>query len=36
MKIVDTTIPDVKVILPNIYYDSRGYFLESFNQLKFE
>jgi dTDP-4-dehydrorhamnose 3,5-epimerase len=36
MKVIDTTIPDVKVILPNVYHDSRGYFLESFNQRKFE
>ena len=36
MKIIDTTIADVKVILPNVYHDSRGYFLESFNQEKFE
>ena len=35
MKIIETSIPDVKIIEPRVYEDSRGYFFESFNQLKF-
>ncbi len=32
MKIIDTTIPDVKIIEPKIFSDDRGFFFESFNQ----
>lgn len=36
MKVIDTSIEDVKVILPNVFHDNRGFFSESFNQQKFE
>ena len=35
MKIVDTTIPAVKIIEPTIFGDNRGFFYESFNQQQF-
>lgn len=36
MKIIDTTIPDVKIIEPTVFGDERGFFFESFNQQQFE
>lgn len=36
MKIIETAIKDLYVIEPNVFGDSRGYFLESFNLEKFE
>lgn len=36
MKIFDTEIKEVKVILPNIFKDERGYFFESFNEREFK
>ena len=35
MKIVDTGIKDLYVIMPDIFSDERGYFFESFNEKKF-
>ena len=35
MKVKETNIPDVKIIEPKVFGDSRGYFYESFNQTKF-
>ena len=35
MKIVDTTIADVKIIAPRVYGDPRGFFFESFNERAF-
>lgn len=35
MKIIDTTIPDVKIIKPTVFGDERGFFLESYNHKKF-
>jgi dTDP-4-dehydrorhamnose 3,5-epimerase len=32
MKVVDTPLPDVLVIEPNVFGDARGFFLESYNQ----
>lgn len=32
MQIVDTAIPDVKIIEPKVFGDERGFFFESFNQ----
>ncbi len=32
MKVVDTPLPDVLVIEPKVFGDSRGFFLESYNQ----
>lgn len=36
MKFTKTDIPEVVVIEPTIFGDSRGYFLETFNQKQFE
>lgn len=36
MKVIDTKIPDVKVIEPAVFEDERGFFFESFNQKNFE
>ncbi|WP_318495624.1 dTDP-4-dehydrorhamnose 3,5-epimerase [Photobacterium leiognathi] len=36
MKIVDTEIPDVKIIEPSVFGDERGFFMETWNQKKFE
>lgn len=31
MRVIDTTIPEVKIIEPQVYKDDRGYFYESFS-----
>jgi dTDP-4-dehydrorhamnose 3,5-epimerase len=36
MKITETYIKDLKIIEPEVFGDHRGYFLETFNQKKFE
>lgn len=36
MKIIDTKIPEVKIIEPKVFGDERGFFFESFNQKQFE
>ena len=36
MNIIRTDIPDVLIIEPKVFGDSRGFFLESFNQRQFE
>ncbi|OHX17491.1 dTDP-4-dehydrorhamnose 3,5-epimerase [Chromobacterium amazonense] len=36
MNVIDTAIPDVKIIEPAVFGDARGFFFESFNQKKFE
>ena len=36
MKFIKTAIPDVYIIEPTVFGDGRGYFLESYNQKKFE
>lgn len=36
MKVIDTSIPDVKIIEPQIYSDERGIFFESWNQKEFD
>lgn len=36
MKIIDTAIPDVKIIEPSVYGDERGFFMESWNQRLFD
>ena len=36
MKVINTQIPDVRVIEPNVFEDERGFFYESFNHKKFE
>ena len=35
MKLIDTAIPDVKIIEPGVYGDFRGFFLESWNRRSF-
>ena len=35
MKITTLKIPEIKLIEPDIYFDERGFFYESFNQRKF-
>ena len=35
MKISETGIPDLFVIEPIVYKDSRGYFLESYNEMRY-
>ena len=36
MKFIETKISDVIIIEPSVFGDARGYFLESYNQNKFE
>ncbi|MGF7409750.1 dTDP-4-dehydrorhamnose 3,5-epimerase [Providencia alcalifaciens] len=36
MKIIKTNIPDVKIIEPQVFGDERGFFMETWNQKKFE
>lgn len=36
MRIIETSIPEVKIIEPAVFKDSRGYFFESFSQREFE
>lgn len=35
MKVISTSIPDVVIIEPKVFGDSRGFFFESFNQKNF-
>ena len=35
MKVIDTDIPDVKIIEPEVHGDARGFFFESFNRRRF-
>lgn len=36
MKIINTVITDVKIIEPSVFKDERGFFMETWNQGKFE
>ncbi|PSW30353.1 dTDP-4-dehydrorhamnose 3,5-epimerase [Photobacterium phosphoreum] len=36
MKVIDTNIPEVKIIEPSVFGDDRGFFMETWNQKKFE
>lgn len=36
MKIIDTEIPEVKIIEPKVFGDQRGFFFESYNQREFD
>ena len=36
MKVIDTTIPDVKIIESAVFGDERGFFMETWNQKQFE
>ena len=35
MNVIDTDIPDVKIIEPTVFGDERGFFMETWNQQKF-
>ncbi len=35
MKVLETRIPEVKIIEPDVFGDSRGFFMESFNRKRF-
>jgi dTDP-4-dehydrorhamnose 3,5-epimerase len=35
MKVIDTALPEVKIIEPDVYGDDRGYFYESWNATEF-
>jgi dTDP-4-dehydrorhamnose 3,5-epimerase len=35
MKIIDTAIADVKILAPRVFGDTRGFFMESYNQKTF-
>ncbi|MEZ9442659.1 dTDP-4-dehydrorhamnose 3,5-epimerase [Vibrio sp. 10N.222.54.F12] len=36
MKVIDTRIPDVKIIEPKVFGDERGFFMETWSQKQFE
>lgn len=36
MKVIDTKIPDVKIIEPTVFGDERGFFMETWQQKRFE
>ena len=36
MKVINTKIPDVKIIEPTVFGDERGFFMETWQQQKFE
>lgn len=36
MKVIKTTIPDIKIIQPKMFGDERGFFMETWNQRQFE
>lgn len=36
MNVIETAIPDVKIIEPKVFGDDRGFFFESFNHKRFE
>ncbi len=36
MKVIDTSIPEVKILEPRVFADERGFFMESFNQQRFD
>jgi len=36
VKVIQTTIPEVVIIEPDVFGDSRGYFFESYSQKKFD
>lgn len=36
MKVIDTSIPEVKIIEPSVFGDERGYFMETWSQRVFD
>ena len=35
MKVIDTILEGVKIVVPKVFFDDRGYFFESFNDKEF-
>lgn len=35
MRVVDTDLPDILIIEPDVFFDARGFFMEAFNQRAF-
>ena len=35
MEVISTEIPEIKIIVPNVFGDARGYFFESWNREKY-
>ena len=35
MKVIETEIPDVKIIEPDVFRDARGYFAETYNAARY-
>lgn len=35
MEVIETVIPDVKIVVPDIFRDVRGYFAETYNQERY-
>ncbi|OOE39319.1 dTDP-4-dehydrorhamnose 3,5-epimerase [Salinivibrio kushneri] len=36
MQVIETTIPDVKIIEPSVFGDERGFFMETWHQQRFD
>ena len=36
MKVIDTKIPEIKIIEPTVFADERGFFMETWQQKQFE
>ena len=36
MNVIETKIPDVKILEPKVFGDTRGFFMESYNQKQFQ
>ncbi|MEZ9835159.1 dTDP-4-dehydrorhamnose 3,5-epimerase [Vibrio breoganii] len=36
MKVIETELPDVKIIEPKVFSDERGFFMETWHQARFE
>ena len=35
MEVIATEIPDVKIVLPDVHRDARGYFAETYNEKRY-
>ena len=35
MEVIPTAIPDVKIVVPDIHRDARGYFAETYNEERY-
>ena len=36
MQVIETEIPDVKIIIPDVHGDARGWFVEQYNAARYE